>query len=69
MLGMIFLKVISLFLWVYLLGTTIMLMVMIVKCLLKRFSITKRHLLFVVFWMILVFVREFKKERKDILGV
>lgn len=69
MLSLIFLKLVSLMLWLYIIGATILMMITLVKFLLKRFVITKRHIIFVLFWIILIFAKEFDKERKDILDV
>ena len=61
-----FLKLISILLFVYVLATLAIFVMFVVKALLKRFKPNMKHILVVFFWFIFIFVKEFKKEVKDI---
>lgn len=67
MISSLFLKMFNAFSFCYIGVTTFLMLMLLVKTFVGRFRITLRHFIYVFFWFILIFIKEFRKEEDEIL--
>lgn len=67
MISALFLKMLNIFSFCYTIVTPLLLLTLLVKVFVGRFRLTLRHFIYVFFWFILIFIKEFRKEENEIL--